>query len=266
MNNTKQIKEFLIFRNNIGVQTSKKLLREVFGEKMVDTMPMSLLKTLNRKEGEITNTITDEIISQKLNIVKTHLSKFLMSDWVKYIAVTGSIASGAVRGDDDIDIFVVVKNNTMWIYRALLLLKLKDLARKEFSDDSKNLFCLNLIAEERGLEFPEDIFNFHELYTMIPVYNLKFKKVIFSKNKWIENWGGRLSKDSDLNYVPQEGSVIVRVLNTLAFVLQYIYMKLKGHNPDKRRISKNNKIGRIEFFHEYFKQEKLSLFNKSLGR
>ncbi len=200
-------------------------------------------------------------VDHKVNIAKDNVSFLLIGNLVKFIGISGSVGSGFAKEEDDIDIFVVTRNGGMWLYRALVQIKniFHRKIRIKGEKDVKDKFCLNLIAEEKGLKFDNDIFNFNELMYLIPIYNEKYINYIYSQNRWLET-EYKIKKENMITKVkPQkEVNIFLQILNTFLYYLQLIYMKLARHRPDLERIRENSKKGRIEFFPKKFRERKVS--------
>ena len=62
-------------------------------------------------------------VNQKVEIAKKNIPILLVGNLVKFIGISGSVGSGFAKEEDDIDIFVVTRNGTMWLYRALVQIK-----------------------------------------------------------------------------------------------------------------------------------------------
>ncbi len=238
----KEQKIFLltIFRKNMGTTMPKEKVREFW----------EIASIKNKGVGSLKRD------KKKIKIVEENLHLFLHRDWVKFIGITGSVAAGISKNEDDIDVLVVVKNNRMWIYRAILALRLgKKSLRRVWNKPYKNKIDTNFICEERGIRFnPESIFIFHELIFMIPVYNEKYYEKILNINyKLMENYCTKKRKKELPN---KNEEVFFKIFNHIAFLLQYTYMIIKRHRPNYKRLSKNNKKGRIEFFPEDYRKKK----------
>lgn len=208
----------------------------------------------------------NESVDEKILLAKEKMSKLLVFDWVKFIAVSGSVAAGFAEDSDDIDIFLVVKDNTMWLYRGIVSIGniFHHTIRTKKDKIVKDKLCLNLISEERDLEFENDIFNFHELMYLKPIYNEKYSQYIYSKNKWLKDSYGvkndllttRISNLNKTNY-------ILKFFNSLAFVLQTLFMKISRHSPEIPRLIENSKKGKIEFFDKNYKKKKIENYLKA---
>lgn len=204
-------------------------------------------------------------LDKKIKIAQDSISVLLMSNLVKFIGISGSVGSGFAKEEDDIDIFVVTRNGSMWLYRALVQIKniFHRKIRIKGEKNVKDKLCLNLIAEERGLEFENDIFNLNELMYLIPIYNEKYINYIYSQNKWLEIEYGIKRENMITKIKPQkEVNIFLQILNKFLYYLQLIYMQLARHRPDLERIRENSKKGRIEFFPKKFRERKIKDYTK----
>ena len=252
MGEIKKIAERLVlFRKEMGLGVDINTARYIWGKKEVKLLEKEGLTFLKKRE---TNLYVDE----KFQLARDSVKDFLIFNWVKFVAVSGSVAAGFAKEEDDIDIFIVVKDGCAWFYRGLI--KIRGLFKGRFrakihGQDVKNLFCLNLICEEKGLLFENDIFEFNELMYVKPIYQEEYLAHIYSINPWLkkdfmikkELLISRLKKSKDIN-------ILVKGINYFAFLAQVIFMYLTGHSPEIDRLKSNFKKGRIEFFPGDFKE------------
>ena len=206
----------------------------------------------------------NNFVDEKVKVAEENTSFLLIGNLVKFIGISGSVASGFAKEEDDIDIFVVVRNGAMWLYRALVQIKniFYRKIRIKGQKDVKDKLCLNLIAEERGLEFDCDIFNLNELMFLIPIYNEKYINYIYSQNRWLET-KYEIKKENMITKIKPQKQVNLplQILNKLFYYLQLVYMKFARHSPDFKRIQENSEKGRIEFFPKKFRERKILDYN-----
>lgn len=159
---------------------------------------------------------------------------------ILFIGITGSVAAEFPKKNDDIDLLIITKKNTLWITRfwvRLYIWKHKIPHRKYGKPQNKNEFCFNMWLDEIGLELPNDMQNLKnavDLILMKNIYNkddtyLKFLKV----NKWAKKYVAtpysckflieNSSKDNITNYHIKD----YRLLNLFYFLFQFLYLKMK---------------------------------------
>lgn len=212
----------------------------------------------------------EDLIKEKIGIARKALSWLIFKPWVKFVGISGSVASEFAREDDDIDLFIVVKNDTAWIYRLYIYFKNlfeKRIRSKEKvvrGESVKNKLCINFITEERNLRFEDDIFNLNELIFLKPIYKEDYLKVIFINNPWLNEKylvsNKYLQKDrvtvKDVRDLSKR-SYLLLIPNLIAFLGQIGYMTVMRHHPDFKRLWKGFREGRIEFYPKGFREEKL---------
>jgi hypothetical protein len=206
------------------------------------------------------------VIEKKLNISKNLLDKIVISPFVKFVGVSGSVASEFAKKEDDIDLFIVVKNDTVWIYRLLLYIRnySKNIIRAKGNQAVKDKLCINYLVEERGLEFEPDIFNLNELIYLKPIYNKNYLYVIFLLNNWLKEkyfitnkfLGKDKLKVGDVKNVMKRNYLLIPI-NFIAFILQLIFMLVTKHEPDIERLFRGFKEGKVQFYPRDFRKKKL---------
>jgi predicted nucleotidyltransferase len=249
----KRVLELDTFKRNMGLVLDEDMARYIWGKREVKVL---IGKGFEFKRGE-----QNVFLESKLEKVRENIDALKVLNWVKFIGVSGSVAAGFAKEDDDIDLFIVVRNGCVWLYRGILTLRglFNGLFRaKRYGEDVKDRFCINLIVEEKGLKFDNDIFNFHELMYLVPIYEPEYLNYIYSRNTWLRE-DFRVKKELLISKVREEKRVnlLIRILNYGAFCSQFIFMFLTGHSPNLKRLKKNYKNGRIEFFEEDYKEKYL---------
>lgn len=218
-------------------------------------------KNLDKKLG---NERVGDVVLSKLEIAKKNLKYLKVGNWVKFIGISGSVAAGFAKQEDDIDVFVVVENDTAWIYRALLMFKNifhRKIRIKRDGEMVMDKLCINFICEEKGLQLENDMFNFHELMYLIPICNEKYLNYIYSKNVWLkEEYGVKNELLVNRVWVERRRNIFLMILNFKAFCLQLIFMIITNHGPEIPRLKSNFKEGRIEFFPVDYKEKRIEKY------
>lgn len=251
----KALSELKIFRFKMGLGVSREQAKYIWGKNFVKNESVSF-------DDEITNVE----VKRKVEIAKNEIKYLKALGLLKFVGVSGSVAAGFAKEEDDIDVFVVVKNYTSWIYRGIITLKNIFHHRIRIIRNGgmvKDKFCVNLIREERDLIFDDDIFNFHELMYLIPIYNERYLNFIYSQNGWLrEGYGVKGELLMSREFVSKKRDWFLRVVNFKFFVLQVLFMIISLHRPELRRLWNNYKRGRVEFFPGDFRKEKIQEYNE----
>jgi hypothetical protein len=156
---------------------------------------------------------------------------------IQMIGISGSMAQFSGNEDDDIDLFLLVEKNTVWISRffSVIFLKLNGIYRSD--KNYKNKICLNMITDQYLLSLDR-----HDLYSAFEIAQLRprlsrnhsYEKFI-SSNNWINKLLPNF--DSSFNLIkisadpsPKYLQFIFEILLILRFekltqFIQLIYMK-----------------------------------------
>jgi len=210
----------------------------------------------------------NKFVEIKIEIAKQNISSLLALNLVKFIAVTGSVGAGFAKEEDDIDVYVVVRNNSMWLYRGVVSIKnlFHNKIRAKRHKESKDKICLNFVSEERGLHLEDDIFNFHELMYMKPIYNNSYLNFIFFENKWLIHKYGVKKELLKTDIEPQKSvNPIFFILDRIFYFAQLFFMILSHHEPEIKRLKMNSKVGKIEFFPKDFKAKKIEEYSDTFS-
>lgn len=252
-----RIHDLYVFRSRIPANLTIDKVKEVWG---INISQDELPKVIDPRKN---------IIEEKIEIVKNSLEWMVFEPLVKFVGISGSIASEFANENDDIDLFIVTKNDTVWIYRLYIYIKdlFKNRIRSKGNPEVKNKLCINFLAEQRALHFEEDIFNFNELLYLKPVYNESFLKVLFLNNPWLrESYfvsdkfvGHKDLKVGEVKEITKRNYLLIPI-NFIAFLAQFLFMVVMRHNPDIKRLFRGFKKGRVQFYPKDFKSEKIKGF------
>ncbi len=249
--------ELVVFRSLMDLGVSKDDVKRVWGKMYLKSLELSFQKSFRECENHH--------VLEKIEICKSNISKLMIFNWVRFVGISGSVGAGFAKEDDDIDLFIVVRDGSMWIYRGLLMISnvFHNRIRSKRHKNVKDRFCINLICEERGIQFEDDIFNFHELVYVKPVFNEKYLNYIYSKNEWlVDDWNVKKDLLKTRVLPMKRCNLFVRIFNELFFFLQLIFMIVSNHSPNIERLKNGNKKGRIEFFPKDYRENKIKDYLK----
>lgn len=119
---------------------------------------------------------------------------FNLVPWIKLVAISGSIAGGTPKPEDDIDLLIITDPRRLWLSRLIvtILLNIAGKRRKPSDNPNKvnNKFCLNMWLSLESLEENHhDIYVANELARIIPVLNRQqtYERYMQS-NKWMSTY------------------------------------------------------------------------------
>jgi len=138
-----------------------------------------------------------ELVSKdKLEISRRIAGILKLIPGIKFIGISGALACQNSKSTDDIDLFIITKNKSVWTTRffSTLILDFLGKRRKPQDKEFKDKICLNLFLDENDLYLgPGDIFLAREIAQLVPLYDRDssyFKFLI--QNSWIKkflpNW------------------------------------------------------------------------------
>lgn len=159
---------------------------------------------------------------------------------ILFLGISGSVATGHPKENDDIDIFIISKSNTLWKNRFFLrwwIFKNKIPHRKFNKTESKNQFCFNLWLDENYLNIPKSRQNLKNATDLILLKPLINKNNTYEKLLLTNSWASKFvatpyeNKISNFQFLisneKQKINKIDKIINYLYFWPQYLYMRPK---------------------------------------
>jgi hypothetical protein len=102
--------------------------------------------------------------------------------FVRCVCVSGSLSKNAVDPEGDIDFFIIVQKNRLWLVRfifsaVVLFLKIRK---------KKHLFCPNYLMVDNNLEVKDrSRYTAVEIRSLVPMYNSAVFHRFLATNRWI---------------------------------------------------------------------------------
>lgn len=156
------------------------------------------------------------------------------------IGITGSVASEYPEKDDDVDIFFICKNNSLWVSRVMVYLfsMFTDIQIRRPGELEKDRMCLNLWLEVGKLQIPESkrvLKNSMDSVLVKVIYGQKFYELFLKENTWIRKFTATgyqnkllASEKEDEKNIGKDANFLCRIANEVCFVLSCWYMKRRG--------------------------------------
>lgn len=195
-----------------------------------------------------------EISSAKITLLQKRLP-FLQKTGIAFLGVSGSLALGDARRDDDIDLLVIAPAGRLWWSRFWLttLTALLGWRRRPQEKQPADKLCFNIFLDERHLMMKKErqnIYTAHELLQLRPVYDAGgVYQRLLAANRWAEEFLPQAYADQVKDSRPQDKvgrEWFPPVLENIFKNLQLAYMKKRGeeeinagqlffHPEDKQR-------------------------------
>ncbi|MDP3988559.1 MAG: hypothetical protein Q8P80_05460 [Candidatus Levybacteria bacterium] len=132
--------------------------------------------------------------NNKIHLAEKIIFKLSVIPTVQLIGISGALAMKNSHKNDDIDLFVIAKKNTLWTTRLflLLLLQIMGYRRKRNEKNVTDKFCLNMLMDESNLGLQKErqnLYTAHEVVQMMPLFerNSAHQKFIRA-NRWVEKF------------------------------------------------------------------------------
>lgn len=133
-------------------------------------------------------------VDKKMRIAQ-HASRILrIIPTVLFIGVSGGLAANNVTPEDDIDFFIIVHSNTIYISRfwILILLSVFGMRRMYGQAHASNKICVNLLIDEKSILWDkdkQDEYTAHEIAQIKPLFERnKAYTQFLQKNEWITSF------------------------------------------------------------------------------
>jgi hypothetical protein len=159
---------------------------------------------------------------------------------ILFLGVSGSVATGHPKRDDDIDFLIITKSNGLWKTRLDLrwwIFKNRIPHRRYGEKEKKDEFCFNLWLDESYLRLPiekQNLKNSVDLILLKPLINRNhmYERLLLANN-WAKKWVATPyeNKISNIQFLisneKQKTNKLEKIMNCLYFWPQYWYMKRK---------------------------------------
>jgi hypothetical protein len=176
------------------------------------------------------------------------MAKFISSfPFVRSVSLSGSISKDFMDDKKDIDYFIIVRPERLWLARTILILY-----KRIFLLNSYKYFCLNYFIDDEHLEIEQkNIFTATELFTLIPVTGDECIRQFIQANLWVKEYFHRFPSRDILSVTPENHSFLKKTMewllnNRFGNALDCLAMKLT-----------------IKFWKKKYKDDQNDLFNKS---
>ena len=213
----------------------------------------SFNKTLNNKSQEFKVKKGWYYLPKRESLIKTRLQRIKESkkkiEYAKRIAsyvsfiptvcligISGALSMENSDSQDDIDLFVITKANTIFLTRFVLILILQafGVRRNRAAQYAANKVCLNMLIDESAMAFPvarKDLYTAHEIAQMKPLFerNNTYQKFL-GANLWVKEFlPNHSQKNAEVSVVPRSvlrsSALVLSALEFFAKKLQLWYMK-----------------------------------------
>lgn len=120
---------------------------------------------------------------------RKYLRPLRLVPYVRAVSLSGSQALLASDEYSDIDLFIIVKKNRIWLVRALVSLYFQILGQRRHGHNIHNRFCLNhYVSEDWEITQDRNLYTAVEYASLLPVVGCAELKKFWRKNSWIREY------------------------------------------------------------------------------
>ena len=266
----KEIYSYLISPKKISLA---RVLRDLNYLKNKISLDGDYLFINNKKSLVLKRIEREEISKNKMVFAINVIKKLAFIPTVKFVGISGALAMRNCEEEDDIDLFVITEENTVWFSRLFLILYLKFLRvyRGKKEKNVKNKICLNMMVDEKQMSFKDNdknLYTAHEIIQLIPVLDKKntYQKFI-KQNSWIYELLANYKFDKKIyfkskNNFLDESFVLLLKNSSIEHVSEIVQKKYMNEFITKEII----RDGFLAFHPFDYKQFALREYNKKLRK
>jgi len=219
-----------------GKLTKDQLFERLIGSKVYRKEEMEKIITFDKRE-----TFAKEKIGKAKKLAKLIGNNF--KD-ILFLGITGSVAAGYPRKNDDIDLIIITKKDKLWLVRLRLrfFILINRIPHRKFGKkEKKDDFCFNLWIDEDSLclsKNKQNLKNGVDLILIRPLINKnKIYERFISTNSWAKKWVATgyslkpstlINRDTSL----KKAVFLDGIINWLVFWPQFWYMKKRIKNEE----------------------------------
>lgn len=157
-----------------------------------------------------------------------------------FLGISGSVASGHPKKNDDIDLIIITKQNKLWLtrFKLRIFIFLNKIPHRRYGQkEIKDEFCFNLWLDEKALKLPrkkQTLQSATDLIMLIPLINKHhIYEQFLLENDWSKKYlaTGYYQKTKNITLKKKELKIKQNysdeLLNKIFFWPQYWYMRKK---------------------------------------
>jgi len=182
--------------------------------------------------------MSEEILKGKILLARKIGRVIMNIPSVQFVGISGGVAGGSAAVGDDIDLFVITENDTLYTTRFLLLalLQLKGRRRKRGDDEVKDTVCLNMLIDKSSILFIKDrqnLYTAREIAQVIPLFERdNMYQAFLQSNSWTQKFLPNAMGRSGCASVPQSSfpSAVLKCLEPFLRITQEVLIKRHSTN------------------------------------
>ncbi len=142
-----------------------------------------------------THQLRVRLVEEKTAIARRAVKKMRWIPFIRAVYLCNTVALGCPKDTSDVDVFIVVKNERLWLTRLLVTLVMSMFRLRRTKKDVSDKVCLSFYVTDAALDlskirlFPDDIYLAYWIAHLVPLFDPKdLLKEIEQKNTWIQEY------------------------------------------------------------------------------
>lgn len=190
-----EIRRLLWFPCNLSNEDFVVNLQTLLDSKQID-YEHSFYFLKDKKENVKSRQLKVKLVEQKMAIAKRAVEKLRKVPFLRAVFVCNTVAAGVPNIDSDIDVFIVARQNYIWLVRFFSTIILKFFRLRTTGSNHRDRVCLsfyttdnNLNLEKLKMKNKTDIYLVYWLLQLVPIYDPENLYVsIMRANKWLDQY------------------------------------------------------------------------------
>ena len=185
-----ELREWMPYVRKISEKDVRRTVSRLAAQKKI--ICVGTFVTFPGRSAGIASRIQEErIVRKKVSMGKAVSRILSFIPTVHLVGITGGVAAGSAKRNDDIDFFIVAEDGTIFITRFIVTAVVEYLFHRRHPKDKnvKDSICLNMFATTKGLAVPKkerDFFSGHEVLQMLPIFEKNNCYARFLRaNRWV---------------------------------------------------------------------------------
>jgi len=149
-----------------------------------------------------------------MNLYQKRLKKARKITWflqlapfIRMIGLNGSMTRGEIKKESDIDFLVVAKQGRIWTSRFFVTILTHLTGQRRYGNKIAGRICLNRYQTDQFLEIkPHDFYHARTFSSLAPLYDQNLYPKYQRENKWMEEFGFKVSPGVKIN--PVRGPIL----------------------------------------------------------
>ncbi len=151
--------------------------------------------------------MNEELLKKKWKTAYRVAKLLQITPFLRMIGVNGSMATGNIKPESDIDFLVITKSGRIWTTRFLVTLLTHFTGKRRYDRKISGRICLNRYQTDKFLEIlPHNEYHGQVFSSLVPIFDLEIYKDYQKANLWMEKFGYKV--ELGIKKIPIKNSIL----------------------------------------------------------